>query len=413
MNIQSKQFFLNDLYEAFRKLSDQNKHFYMIAIDIANHFTSELIWKSKEQSDVLDSVIRNLKKFLNSDFYINNNKIILLIEDFHHSPLNIMQIINEIHQILTNPANLNHLGEICPIVSYFSAFIPEDTVIIEDFLKNMEIVFEKTRYSREKNHYHYNEAKKFIVNETLKTKQAEEFKYHIKKKSLSLAFQDIVERKSGTISHYECLLRLIKKDHSFLTVGPYIPIAEEYEFITSIDEIVLELVAEEARKNPDVCFSFNLSGAGIYNTNWLKRAKYLFKEYNIAKRIIVEITETSVKKDLCKVALFIISLQELGCRVALDDFGSGYTSFRQLKALPVDYVKIDGAFIKDIVSNPDNYLFVKLLLEMSHGIGCKVIAEYVETAATAKLLIELGVDYMQGNYFSPAVNYKPWENKGC
>ena len=102
----------------------------------------------------------------------------------------------------------------------------------------------------------------------------------------------------------------------------------------------------------------------------------------------------------------------MGCQVALDDFGSGYTSFRQLKALSVDMVKIDGAFIKDLTDNSDNRFFVKTLLDFTKGFGLQSVAEFVEKGETAKMLMELGVDYMQGYYFGKPENYRSWLNKG-
>jgi EAL domain-containing protein (putative c-di-GMP-specific phosphodiesterase class I) len=151
-----------------------------------------------------------------------------------------------------------------------------------------------------------------------------------------------------------------------------------------------------------------LSALGVHNKDWLKIAQKALQNPNIASRLMVEITETAAQQDLSKTAYFVASLQEMGCQVALDDFGSGHTSFRQLKALSVDVIKIDGAFIRDIVNNPDNLLFVKALLSMSKGFGFESVAEFVENGEIAKLLMGLDVNYMQGNYFCPAVNYRSW-----
>jgi len=133
---------------------------------------------------------------------------------------------------------------------------------------------------------------------------------------------------------------------------------------------------------------------------------------NIAKRLIVEITETAAQHDLRSTAYFVSALQAQGCRIALDDFGSGYTSFRQLKALDVDMVKIDGAFIKDITENPDNRFFVKTLLDFTQGFGLQSVAEYVEKGETAKTLMDMGIDFMQGYYFGKPENYRSWVKEG-
>ena len=129
-------------------------------------------------------------------------------------------------------------------------------------------------------------------------------------------------------------------------------------------------------------------------------------------RLIVEITETATQLDMRRTAYFVATIQSLGGLVALDDFGSGYTSFRQLKSLSVDMVKIDGAFVRDLVDNADNRFFVKTLLDFTNGFGLKAVAEFVETGEIAKMLMELGVEYMQGYYFGKPENVRGWIDDG-
>jgi EAL domain-containing protein (putative c-di-GMP-specific phosphodiesterase class I) len=105
-------------------------------------------------------------------------------------------------------------------------------------------------------------------------------------------------------------------------------------------------------------------------------------------------------------------LQAMGCLVALDDFGSGYTSFRQLKAISVDMVKIDGAFVKDIAQSADNQFFVKTLMQFAQGFGLQTVAEFVENGEIAKILMEMGVDYLQGYYLGKPENHRRWLNEG-
>jgi EAL domain-containing protein (putative c-di-GMP-specific phosphodiesterase class I) len=128
----------------------------------------------------------------------------------------------------------------------------------------------------------------------------------------------------------------------------------------------------------------------------------------IAQRLIVEITETVAIQDIDETAKFVAAVRDLGCRVALDDFGAGYTSFRNLKALDVDCVKIDGSFVKGLSENVDNQLFVRTLLGLAEGLGLKTVAECVETAADAALLARRGVRYLQGWYFGKPTLERPW-----
>ena len=176
-----------------------------------------------------------------------------------------------------------------------------------------------------------------------------------------------------------------------------------------IDHMVLDMVIKELELAPQLVLAFNVSNLTTENAHWLQHFRDLLKDRpHIANRLIVEITETAAQRDLRRTAYFVASVQEMGCQVALDDFGSGYTSFRQLKSLSVDTIKIDGAFIRDLADNKDNRFFVKTLLDFTKGFGLKSVAEYVENGETAKMLMELGIDAMQGYYFGKPENFRSW-----
>jgi len=234
-----------------------------------------------------------------------------------------------------------------------------------------------------------------------------------KEKRLRLAYQPIIESKTGKISHYEALLRLVNASGKISSAGPLIPVAEKMGLIDDIDTMVMEMVIDELRHAPDIVLAFNVSNMTTENPIWLEHMGRLLRETpEIAPRLIVEITETAVLRDLRNTAFFVASIQSMGCQVALDDFGSGYTSFRQLKALSVDMVKIDGVFIKDLAHSADNQFFVKTLLDFAQGFGLQTIAEFVETGEATKILMEMGVDFMQGYYFGKPANHRTWLNEG-
>lgn len=230
---------------------------------------------------------------------------------------------------------------------------------------------------------------------------------------LRLAYQPVINARTGAVAHYECLLRLIDQNGKINSAGVLIPIAEKMGMINIIDHLVLEMVFKELANAPNVVLAYNISNMTTSDKKWYWRfAEIATKHPDIASRMIIEITETAAHRDLRETAYFVASLQEYGARVALDDFGSGYTSFRQLKALSVDMIKIDGSFVKDLVDNVDNRFFVKTLLDFTNAFGLDSVAECVETGETAKLLMELGVQFMQGYYFAKALNYRDWLNEG-
>lgn len=226
---------------------------------------------------------------------------------------------------------------------------------------------------------------------------------------IRLAYQPVIDSHTGQVAHYEALLRLFGEDGKISSAGALIPIAERMGFIPMIDQLVLQRVVEELRHDPHVCLAVNVSNLTTLDANWMATLTEAMDETpEIAPRLTIEITETAVHGDLKHSARFCAEVQALGCLVALDDFGSGYTSFRQLQALSIDFVKIDGAFIRDLTDNADSRLFVKTMLDFIRGFGLKSVAEFVENGEIAKMLMELGVDYLQGYYFGKPSNTRPW-----
>lgn len=230
-------------------------------------------------------------------------------------------------------------------------------------------------------------------------------------KRLSLAFQPIIDARTNEVVLYESLLRVITKKGDLSSAAPFIAIAENSGFIDIVDELVFDMVTAELFKVPEVCLGMNVSSAAADNPAWINKAKKILKNPSIASRLVVEITETRAHRDLNKLHYFVSLLQGMGCRVALDDFGSGYTAFKQLEYLRVDIIKIDGVFVKDMIINHDNQFFVQMMLNCAKAFNMKSVAEFVESEEVARMLVKLGVDYMQGNYFGPAVNDRPWGKK--
>ncbi len=222
------------------------------------------------------------------------------------------------------------------------------------------------------------------------------------KKRAKFMYQPIVDRKSGNIEYYECLLRVPDKDEEFVSVGPMIEAAESKGLINIVDFTVIEMAINELERDKKIKLSVNISNIGVLNKRLLKRIESLFKKYEVANRLIIEITETSLNQDFITTKKFIDTLHTYGCRFALDDFGSGFTSFKQLLNLPIDIIKIDGSYIRDILNNDHNRFFVEALISLASDLGIKTVAEFVENGEIARFLIDIKIDGMQGNFFLPA-----------
>jgi EAL domain-containing protein (putative c-di-GMP-specific phosphodiesterase class I) len=155
--------------------------------------------------------------------------------------------------------------------------------------------------------------------------------------------------------------------------------------------------------------AINISAVTASDASWLRTLSAGVKNRpDMATRLIVELTETVALENIEETARFVSALRALGVRVALDDFGAGFTSFRNLRALAVDTIKIDGSFIKDLAANVDNQVFVRTLMGLANSFGLSTVAECVETSADAAHLADRGVEFLQGYFFGRPSVERPW-----
>jgi len=202
--------------------------------------------------------------------------------------------------------------------------------------------------------------------------------------------------------HYEILIRMIDESGNLIPPGAFLPAAERYNLIATIDRWVISeyfrwLAEHPAQLDLLELGSINLSGNSLGDETCLRHIEGQLKEFAIPpEKICFEITETEAISNLAKAKSFIKKLKNHGCNFALDDFGSGFSSYAYLKNLPVDFLKIDGMFVKEINSDSANYAMVESINHIGHVMGRKTIAEFVENTETLQTLNKLGVDYMQG-----------------
>lgn len=226
---------------------------------------------------------------------------------------------------------------------------------------------------------------------------------------LVFAFQPVVVADTGAVDYYECLLRMIDEDGNMVAAGDFMPIIEQLGFIRTIDRYVLERAVAEVAANPGVRLGFNISGLTATDYAWLRAITTLLRgKPELARRLVIEITETAALHDIEESARFVGALRELGCRIALDDFGAGFTSLRHLQTLAVDTVKIDGSFIRNLGQNYDNQMFLRHLVGLANGLGLATVAECVETAREAAILRREGVGYLQGYLIGKPMTERPW-----
>jgi len=222
--------------------------------------------------------------------------------------------------------------------------------------------------------------------------------------SFFLVFQPIVNLYSGEVSHYEVLIRMRGDDNEVISPLEFVPVAERMGLIHSIDLWVLENAIEFLAKLPvdkaNISLSINLSSVAFQDTSLLPTIKEKLElTWVDARRITFEITETAAVENFEKTRDMITKIRALGCKFALDDFGAGFCSFNYLKTFPVDYVKIDAQFIRNLTNNPTDQILVKSMTDLVANLGKKTIAEYVDTPEAIEKLREIGVNFGQGYIF--------------
>ena len=223
----------------------------------------------------------------------------------------------------------------------------------------------------------------------------------LKNERFILLFQPILDMRTKQISHYECLSRIKNEDGSFLMPSDFIGYAEGLGLIGQIDRMVLKKAIKQhlkfKRQGKNIKLAVNLSGRSFNDATIFEDIKALLLAPGVEPgQIIFEITETAAVSDFSAAQDLIKKIQDLGCSFALDDFGAGFSSFFYLKHLSVDYVKIDGSFIKQLDKSFEDKVFVRALIEVSQALGKKTVAEFVENEEILMFLKGFGVDYAQG-----------------
>ncbi|HKQ94578.1 MAG TPA: EAL domain-containing protein, partial [Aestuariivirgaceae bacterium] len=224
-----------------------------------------------------------------------------------------------------------------------------------------------------------------------------------------LAFQPIVDARTNAVVMHEALLRLSSQDGETVAAHHLVPIAEKLGLIRLLDRRMMMLAVQQLLQHPEARLSLNVSGITATDPRWFGQLTEILAEHGEAvKRLTVEIAETATLRDPGQTSRFIGGLRELGCGIAIDGFGTGHTSFRNLKLLNVDMIKLDASFSELLSANRDNQYFLRSLVDLARRFDVRTIAERVQTEEDAELLRSWGVDYLQGKMYGDAVHDLPW-----
>lgn len=220
----------------------------------------------------------------------------------------------------------------------------------------------------------------------------------IKENRFVLHYQPITKTEN-VIVHYEALIRMLDEEGTIVLPNDFISIAERFGLMSQIDRWVMKNALKTLEERPNIHIFINLSGVSLGDKALLSFIEESIKNSTIdPARLGFEITETTAIRDLSQSRTWIKRIKLLGCKFALDDFGVGFSSFSYLSDLPVDYLKIDGSFVRNLDKDPTQKALIQAINALAHVLGKQTIAEFVENEAILKILQELNVDCCQGYY---------------
>jgi diguanylate cyclase (GGDEF)-like protein len=232
----------------------------------------------------------------------------------------------------------------------------------------------------------------------------------LNERRILLAYEPVVATATRVPAFYECLMRIRRADGTIVPATAVIPVAEQLGLVRLIDHRVIELVISELVAAPALNASLNVSPDSLTDPDWWSLLGAQLRAHpGIAQRLILEITETAAIQNIDETAGFVTRAKDFGCRIAIDDFGAGYTSFRNLRRLGVDIIKIDGAFVQNLPRSEDDRVFVRTLIELGRSLGLSTVAEWVQDEEAAAVLAEWGCDYLQGDLIARAQLERPWD----
>jgi diguanylate cyclase (GGDEF)-like protein len=285
---------------------------------------------------------------------------------------------------------------------------PEHGQDPQTLMANADLAMYQAKARRRQRHHLYSHQDTARADASARLLWNREITEAIELGRLRLFYQPLMALPQRRIWRAEGLLRIELANGRVASPNEFIPIAERSGLIAAIDRWVLAEAIRVLARHPNLALSINLSAKALADASIDQELAQLLGNSGIApQRLTLEITETVAIDNIDAAVQRIESMRALGCHFALDDFGSGFASYAYLKQLPVDDVKIDGSFIRQLDKSAEDRIFVKATTEMAHTMGKQVVAEFVESEAILEVLCELGVDFAQGYFVGRPVPEPP------
>lgn len=360
--------------------------------------------------DLIAQVSQRLKQALRGADVIgrySGNKIGMIIHDADAASMN--RTGQRLLEAVQSSAATTSAGQIPVTVSIGGVLVPDHVGSAREAMMRAEEALSTAR-SRPVGSFHAFDSK--LAPQTARRRNiavADEIVAALNENRFAIAYQPIVDAATGRSTMHECLLRLIRPGGEIVAAGAFMETAEKLGLARMLDMRALDLALGALVRDPEQRLTINISALTAMSPEWLEHLQDAARrDPGVVSRLVIEITETVAIDDIDASMRFVEAVRDLGCRVAIDDFGAGYTSFRNLKMLDIDLVKIDGSFIENLTRNQNDQLFVKALVDLAHNFDLSIVAEWVTSQPDADLLSDWGVDFFQGHLMGAASMEPPW-----
>jgi diguanylate cyclase (GGDEF)-like protein len=338
------------------------------------------------------------------------NKLGIILRDC--SEREIALVADRLREMVRSEVIVTRVGTVSATVSVGAVWLPAGASSSQEAMLRAEEALERARSAGRDGFCAYAKSPQREMARLRLMAIADEVADALNTSRLVFAYQPIVCARERRPVHYECLLRMLRPDGTVSTAGQFIPAVEQLGLVRLVDRRALEMAVADLHANPNISLAVNVSGTTASDPSWLTSfLNYVRANHTVAQRIIVELTETAAFNDFEEITRFISNLRDLGSSVAIDDFGAGFTSFRNLQMLRVDMVKIDGAFVRGLTSSPDNQIFVRTLVDLAKNFNIETVAEWVGSEEEAEMLESFGIDFFQGYHFGEPMLAPTWKSR--
>lgn len=343
----------------------------------------------------------------------------VIIKEKIHGPADAANLAQEVLDLLKEPFNLNE-NELFASASIGIALFPEDGKDSRTLLRNADLAMYRAKEGGRNKYQFYSPEMNHLVFEKMTLETS--LRKSIEIGNFRLVFQPFIKASNECVTGMEALVRWVHPDMGIVSPAQFISIAEDTGLIVPLGSWVLRQSLIQAKElflphNPDLAVSINVSGKQFYDPGFLDVVKNSLAETGFPpEHVDLELTESIFMEDIDETVKMLYALKDLGVQLAIDDFGTGYSSFQYLKKLPIDILKIDRSFTRDIGKTRQDDAIIHAIISVGKSLNMKLIAEGVEDEVQKQFLTNNGVDFFQGYYYTPPLpgdEFSAYISKNC